>query len=214
MLCDARGEVIIDFNAEGIRKAFRWTKEGEHDYTEKESLALYKKTSRSSNQIKEWMLADYQELKGNPLINDKRTYFIPTAAKIITMLSRELGKKEDSKFRKEFFGFIIMISKGKRVKWRKVINDTMASHFSFMDSTKRFYMDSYLVYLLLDGKYRPLALGNEGILEKGNYPVWQFYSLWRLERRWNNFFKRNDVWDYEIYKEIKGKCRSKEYQTQ
>lgn len=114
-----------------------------------------------------------------------------------------LGKEDDSKFRKEFFGLIIMISRGKRIQWSKVISDTIANQVSSMDSAKRFYMNSYLVYLLLDGKERPLVFGDKDKFRKGTYPVWQCYPKWKIERRWSSFFMRNDGWEYEIDKEIK-----------
>lgn len=42
------------------------------------------------------------------------------------------------------------------------------------------------------------------MLREGGHSVWQCYPKWKIERRWNNFFMRNDGWEDEIYKELKG----------
>lgn len=113
------------------------------------------------------MFEEHFGLKGNPLINAPRTNFLPSVELIILMLSRILGKDESSKFRREFFGFIVEIAKGNRIKWSKVLSDTIAEQLSSMASSRKFYLNSYLVYLLLHGKYRPTAEGEASWVQKG-----------------------------------------------
>jgi len=73
-----------------------------------------------------------------------------------------------------------------------------------MGTSRKFHLNSYLVYLLLHGKYRPTAEGEASWVQKGTYAIWKCYSKWKIERRWNSFAMRNDGWEYQIYKEIKG----------
>lgn len=193
----------MEFSIEAMKSAFQWVGEGNYEYSEVESLDLYQATNKLANMIKDWMFEEHHELKGNALINAKRTNFFPTVKRMISMLSRVLGKEDNSKFNKEIFGFIVMISKGKRIKWSNIISDTLADHLLSIRTTKKFCMNSYLVYLLLHGKYRPTSLGEEALIMEGSHAVWKCYPKWRFERRWNSYFMRNDGWQYEIYKELK-----------
>lgn len=84
-------------------------------------------------------------MKGNALINAQRTNFYPTMERVILMLSRLLGKEDANKFIKEFFGFIIEMGRGRKIKWSKVVSDTLAKQLSSMGTFRKFYMNSYLV---------------------------------------------------------------------
>jgi len=60
---------------------------------------------------------------------------------MILMLSRILGKEDASKFRKEFFGFIVEIARGKKIKWSKVLSDNIANQLSSLGTTRKFYLN-------------------------------------------------------------------------
>lgn len=77
---------------------------------------------------------------------------------MILMLSRVLGNDDASKFRKDFFCFIVEIARGRKIRWSKVISDALTNQLSSMSVTKFFYLNSYLVYMLLKGKNRPTTL--------------------------------------------------------
>lgn len=161
-------------------------------------------TNKADVVIKNWMLDEHHGLKANALINAPHSNFYPLVELIILMLSRILGKEDASKFRKEFFGFIVEIVRGKKIKWSKVLSDTIADQLSSMGTTRKFYLNSYLVYLFLHGKHKPMAQGEVRWIERGTYAIWKCYPKWKVERRWDSFFMRNDGWEYEIYKELKG----------
>lgn len=120
------------------------------------------------------------------------------------MLSRILRKDDASKFKKEFFSFIIEITKGRRIRWSKVLSDTLADWLSSMAKIKKFNLNSYLVYLLLHEKYRPSTDGDLSLINKRT-TIWKCYPKWMIERRWESFEMMNDGCEYLIYKEIKGK---------
>jgi len=129
--------------------------------------------------IKNWLLDEHHGLKGNALINAPRCNFYPLI-KMILMLSRVLEKEDASKFKKEFFGFIIEMVRGKRIRWSKVLSNTIADQLSSMGTTCKFYLNSYLVYLLLHDKYRAVAKGESTWIEKGTYAIWKCYPQWKL----------------------------------
>lgn len=85
-----------------------------------------------------------------------------------------------------------------------MLSDTLVDQLSSISMSKKFYLNSYLVYLLLHGKYQPTPQGEASWVKKGMYVVWNCYSKWKLERRWDSFMMRNDGWEYLINKEIKG----------
>lgn len=65
-------------------------------------------------------------------------------------------------------------------------------------------MNSYLVYLLLHGKVRSKELADERYLGKKGYPIWCIYPKWWYHNKIYHYYERNDLWEYEIYKDIKG----------
>ena len=69
--------------------------------------------------------------------------------------------------------------------------------------TKRFYMSSYLVFLLLHGKNRKSAIADTEYLFDPEMPIWWSYPRFQLERRWDEFKMMNDGFECQIYKEIK-----------
>jgi len=73
-----------------------------------------------------------------------------------------------------------------------------------MGTTRKFYLNSYLVYMLLHDKHMPTTLGKTTWIQKGNYAVWKCYPKWKVERRWDSFTMKNDGWEFDIYKELKG----------
>lgn len=75
---------------------------------------------------------------------------------------------------------------------------------SSLGTTRKFYLNSFLVYLLLHGKHKPTALGEANLIQRGTYAIWKCYPKWRIERRWENNMMKSDGWVYEIYKELKG----------
>lgn len=134
----------------------------------------------------------------------KRTDFYPTAVTIITMLSRITGQENDQKFIKEFTGFIFQISKGRGIRWSKIISDCLAKQLSEVVETKRFYMSSYLIFLLLHGKNKKSALADMRYLDDKDKPVWRSYPKFLVENRWDEFKMMNEGFECRIYKEIKG----------
>ena len=73
-----------------------------------------------------------------------------------------------------------------------------------MNIKKKFYLNSYLMYMLLQGKYILMILGVIAWIEKGNYVVWRCYPKWKIEWRWDYYTMKNDGWEFDIYKELKG----------
>lgn len=114
------------------------------------------------------MQEEHHGLKGNALINAHRSNFFPFVELIILMLLRILGKQDGPKFRKKVFGFIVKMAKGRKIKWSKVLSDTLAEQLSSMGTSCKFYPNSYLVYLLLHGKHRPTAQGEVAWIKKGH----------------------------------------------
>lgn len=110
----------------------------------KTPLAFYESLKGKGNLIRDWLLPSAKELKGNALLNVKRMDFHPTVSKLITLLSKVLGKEDDTKFRKEFLTFIYLIGQGKKIKWGRMISEALKNQISSCETTKRFYMNSYL----------------------------------------------------------------------
>lgn len=84
-----------------------------------------------------------------------------------------------------------------------MISDALTNQLSTIGASKKFYLNSYLVYMLLKGKNRSSALREITLIAKGNVSIWRCYPKWRIER-WNDFVIRNDGWEFVIYKELKG----------
>jgi len=105
----------MDFSPKAIKEAFQWVSEGSFEYTKADSLACYRDTKKAATTIKSWLLEEFQGIKGNTLINAPRSNFIPTVDLLILMLSRVLGKEDATKFKKEFFGFIVEIARGRKI---------------------------------------------------------------------------------------------------
>jgi len=120
------------------------------------------------------------------------------------MLCRITGQENDQRFRKEFVGFIHHISRGKGIKWSKVISDCIAQQLSKLVETKRFYMSSYLVFMLLHGKNRRSAIADTKYLFDLEMPICRSYPRFLLENRWDEFKMMNDGFECRIYEEIKG----------
>lgn len=117
----------MNFCPEAINVAFQWTSEGDYEYSEARSLACYQETPRAAVTIKSWMLEEHHGLKGNALINAPRFNFYPAVELMFLVLSIVLEKEGASKFRKEFFGFILKITRGRRIRWSKVLSDAIAN---------------------------------------------------------------------------------------
>lgn len=47
-------------------------------------------------------------------------------------------------------------------------------------------------------------IGELAWIEKETYAIWRCYPKWELERIWDSFIMKNDGWEYDIYKDIKG----------
>jgi len=45
---------------------------------------------------------------------------------------------------------------------------------------------------------------DERKLGKKGIPVWNVYPKWWYHNKFRHYYKRNDEWEYAIYKEIKG----------
>lgn len=129
--------------------------------------------------IRDWILEEHHGLKGNTLINAPRSNFYSSVELMILMLSRILRKEDGTKFRKESFGFIVEMAKGKNIRWSKVLSDTLAEQLSSMGTSWKFYLNSYLVYLLPYDKFRPTAQGEVAWIEKWTYATWKCYPSGR-----------------------------------
>jgi len=208
VLLDKEGNVIMDFSPNGIEVAFGW-KRYEDDYTLANSEEFHDSTAQPKDYIRTWLYEDYQSIQGQRLISTRREEFLPIVAKLITLLSRVTGQENDSKYRKEFIGFIAVISSGGAIRWSRVINDVLRHQLAYFGSSKRFYMKSYLVYLLLHGKIRSRELANEKHLGKKGIPVWRVYLKWWYHNKFQHFYERTDQWEYSIYKDIKGESMVK-----
>lgn len=56
-------------------------------------------------------------------------------------------------------------------------------------------MNSYLVYLLLHGKFISKEHANERKLGKKGIPMWNVYLKWWYQNKFRHYYKRNDEWD-------------------
>lgn len=72
-----------------------------------------------------------------------------------------------------------------------MISDTIDKQLSSLGDTKKFHLNSYLVYMLLQGKHRLTTLGEVALIEKGKSTIWKCYPKWRIERRWDDFAMGN-----------------------
>lgn len=192
VLKDIKRDVSMDFSSKAIKEAFQWGPEGSFEYLKVDSLACYRDTRKATNTIKSWLQEEFQNFKGNAHINTLHSNFLSAMDLMILMLSKVLGKDDASKFRKEFFCFIVEIARGRKIRWSKVINDALTNQLSSITITRKFYLNSYLVYMLLKGKNGPTALGKVASIMKGNVSMWRCYPKWRIERRWNDFMMRNN----------------------
>lgn len=207
-LRDTKEQVIKRFTLEGVEDAFGWEGYG-IECTKEDSLAFYESLKAQGNLIRDWLLPSARELKGNSLLNMKRMDFHPTVSKLIALLSIVLGKEDDTKFRKEFFTFIYLIGWGKKIRWGHAISEALKNQISSYKTTKRFCINSYLVYLLLAGKNRPMTHGDITLLNKSGTTIWKCYQKWFLGSRYSYFYMKTDRWEYEILKEIKGEAQLK-----
>lgn len=89
---------------------------GSFEYSEVDSLSCYRDTNKAANTIKSWLQEEFHNFKGNTLINASRSNFLLVVDLMILMLSRVLGKDDASKFRREFFGFIVEIARGRKTR--------------------------------------------------------------------------------------------------
>lgn len=163
ILQDTEGNVIMDFSPAGIEAAFGW-KRYEDDYTLVHFEEFHDSTYRPGDYIRPWLHEEFQNLQGQRLISAWRDEFLPVVAKLITLLSRVTGQESDAKYRREFTGFIAVISSGRPIRWARVISHALRYQFSFFGSSKRFYMNSFLVYMLLHGKARSKEPADERYL--------------------------------------------------
>lgn len=90
----------MDFTPEGIEDAFGWRNYGE--CTKANSIEFHDSTTKPGDYIKNWLYTDCQGIQDQRLISAWREDFIPTASKLITLLSRVTGQENDTKYRKEF----------------------------------------------------------------------------------------------------------------
>ena len=76
----------------------------------------------------------------------------------ITLLHRVHGHKEAKNFEPWMCLFIMKMIKRKQIDWATIISDNIDKQVMNVLSTKKFYMTSYLVYMLaLQGKYLGLT---------------------------------------------------------
>lgn len=125
VLLDNEGTKVLDFTMERIESAFAWSNKG-IIFSMKESVRFYNSLTKLGNLIRDWLVYECKDYKAKALSQPKRIYFYPTISTIISMLCRIMGQENDQRFRKEFVGFIHQISKGKGIRWSKVINDCLA----------------------------------------------------------------------------------------
>jgi len=203
VLLDNEGTKILDFTMEGIESAFAWSNEG-IIFSMKESVKFYNSLTKPGNLIRDWLVDECKDYKDKALSQSKRIDFYPTVSTIISMLCRITGQENDQRFRKEFVGFIYQISRGKGIRWSKVISNCLAQQLSMLVETKRFYMSSYLVFLLLHGKNRKSTIADTKYLFDLEIPVWRSYPRFMLENRWDEFKMMNEGFECRIYAEIKG----------
>lgn len=152
--------------------------------------------------IQDWLLDECQDYKGKALQQPGRIDFYPTATTIITMMSQITRQQNDQKIVKEFTDFIHQINKGKGIRWSKVISVCLAKQLSEVIKMKRFYMNSYLIFLLLHGKNRKFALANMMYLNDKDKLVQRSYPKFLVENRWDEFKMMNERFECWIYKEI------------
>ena len=126
---------------------------------------------------------------------------------VLLLFLLEVGQRDNSKYRKIFIGFIATINQGRAIRWGKVISDTLWYQLAYFGSSRLFYMDFYLVYLLLHGKVRSKQLADERYLVKKEFPIWRSYPKWWYYNKVRHFYKRNDLQEYEIYKEEQQKLQ-------
>lgn len=145
----------------------------------------------------------FSKYPGQRLISARREEFIPMVAKLITLLSRVTRQTDDSKY-KVFTRFIVAISQGRAIRWGRVISDALWYQLAYFGSFRLFYMNFYLVYLLLNDKMRSKQLADKRYLGKKEFLIWRSYPKWWYHNKARHYYERNDPWEYEIYKDIKG----------
>jgi len=118
-------EVIMDFSEKGIERAFAWTSE-DVSYSVQDSLRFYKSLKPPSNLIRDWLVDDRKHLTGRALATPNRREFYLVVSRLISMLSKVIGQKDDTKFWPKFVGFIDLINGGKGIRWSRVISDSLA----------------------------------------------------------------------------------------
>lgn len=115
MLLEKHKTVIMDFSEKGMEKAFAWISEGV-SYSIQDSMRFYQNLKPPSDLIRDWLANNRKNLTGKALTSANRGEFHPRVSKIIAMLSRVIGQKDDTKFRPEFIGFIELISIDKDIR--------------------------------------------------------------------------------------------------
>lgn len=79
-----------------------------------------------------------------------------------------------------------------------------------IDKTKKINMNTYLVYLLLDGKNTTSAHGDIESLAKSTNLVWYCYPKFQYLAKWDNCRMKIDGQEYHIWREINGNLLLKE----
>lgn len=137
-----------------------------------------------------------------------RGEFYPVVSRLISMLSRVTKQKDDTKFQSEFAGFIELISTRRGIRWSRVISDSLVQQLRHIQRTKKFYMNSYLVFLLLHGKERVTSIANTQYLYDPTHPVWENYPQFYAHNKWNsgNWMTITNGFEGKIYEEILGRA--------
>lgn len=126
------------------------------------------------------------------MIGARREESLPVVAKLITLLSRVIGHENDAKYRREFTSFIATVSSRRPIRWAGIISDALSYQLAYFGSSKTFYMNSYLVFLLLHGKTRSKELADERHLGQKYVPVWRAYQKWWYQNKFQYFYERSN----------------------
>lgn len=114
-----------------------------------------------------------------------RREFKEDAKDLITMLSRVFGYPNAGDFYPWMVKFILTIF-DKKIDWTTLISDNIHEQLKSVLETNKFYMTSYLVYML-DSQATFLGLIRLGSFQLAEVKIYEHYPQLKLEDSYNFF---------------------------
>lgn len=130
----------------------------------------------------------------------KRYNFSVEVGKIITLLSKEFGKRDSHAFQDWMFPFIQIILDGKQyLNQGQMVSNTIHNQITKVKDTKTFCMNSYVIYCATR-MVNFLGLTTLGVLreEYAQNKVCQYYDQLELKMEKTHFKRVNDAFLYVV----------------